>query len=135
MAARSGPVRASTKIGSTPAISESSAGGMLSIVGREDNVLNFGGVKTTLEAAEAELLAAPAVKDVAVKSIKDDLGNARLVALIVPQNGWSESAFFEYCRAKIDHVLWPIRVVLLPGLPRRPNGKIDRQALAAMDLK
>src|SRR5262249_51118036 len=38
-----------------------SADGVLSIMGRQDNLVNLGGVKTTIEAIEAELLAAPGV--------------------------------------------------------------------------
>ena len=109
-----------------------SADGMLSILGREDNVVNVGGVKTTSEKIEAELLAGPGVSDVAVIAMADRTGISRITAFVVPRNDWSEVAFSEYCGSRLNATIRPVKIYLLRELPRTPNGKVDRQALPAL---
>jgi acyl-CoA synthetase (AMP-forming)/AMP-acid ligase II len=106
--------------------------GVLSIAGRADNVVNFGGVKTTLEFVETELSRAPAVKDLAAVATIGGQGVKRVVAFVVAAGGWSEEAFLQYCRAHVDKAFWPAKLVMLTGLPLLPNGKIDRQRLATL---
>ena len=109
-----------------------SSDGMLSIAGRADNVLNIGGIKTTFDALEAELAAAPAVKQAAVSSVSDHLGINRIVAYVVPAAGWSEQAFWNHCRKNLGRPFMPVKVVLLTGFPRGPGGKVDRKALPSV---
>jgi acyl-coenzyme A synthetase/AMP-(fatty) acid ligase len=106
--------------------------GLLSIAGRQDNVVNLGGIKASLEAIEEKLRAAPAIADVAAIPAPDEAGINRVVALIVPGEAWSEPAFWNYCRANVDRNFWPVRIVLAKDLPHGPSGKIDRRLLPSL---
>ena len=108
------------------------ADGLLSISGRQDNVVNLSGVKTTLETIESDFLGAPAVSDVAAIVAPDGLGVSRLIAFVVPRNDWSESKFWDYVQAMAAGAPRPSKVVLLNALPRGPSGKIDRQRLLTL---
>jgi len=61
-----------------------SAEGLLSLYGRESNVVNLGGPKTTLEAIEALYASVPGVREVASAVTPDHLGVDRLVAFVQP---------------------------------------------------
>jgi acyl-coenzyme A synthetase/AMP-(fatty) acid ligase len=105
--------------------------GLLSILGRDSNVVNLGGPKTTLELIEASYARAPGVLEVASMLSPDPVGVDKLVAFIVPSDRWSERDFWDHCRAKIASEFWPTRLVVVPHLPRIGMGKVDRQGLAA----
>ena len=105
--------------------------GVLSIAGRKDHVVSFGGVKTTLETVEAQLMHAPAVKEIAVVPVSGATEVKKVQAFIVPAEGWSEKAFWDYCHAKVENTFWPVKIAVLASLPRVASGKVDRQRLIA----
>jgi acyl-coenzyme A synthetase/AMP-(fatty) acid ligase len=109
-----------------------SPSGILSILGRDNNVVNLGGPKTTLEVIEADYAGAPGVSEAASMLAPDPLGVDRLMAFIVPSDQWSEPDFWVHCRARIAPEFWPARLVVVPRLPRLSIGKLDRQALNAL---
>lgn len=106
------------------------ADGLLSVLGRENNLINIGGYKTTLEAIEAEMSSAPGVSDMAAMAIPDGLGVSRVAVAIVPKNTWSEKAFWAYAHGILTPAFRPIRILPTKAIPRSQNGKIDRRALA-----
>ena len=108
--------------------------GILSIFGRENNIVNIGGIKTTHELIEARYLDAPAVREAAAGIVLDALGIERIVAHIVPADNWSEEAFRAYCQRALAREYWPIRIVLTQRLPRLPTGKIDRRQVTSLSL-
>ena len=108
------------------------AQGHLVIHGREDNVINIGGTKTTPESLERTLLAAPGVQDCAITVNRDELGIQRIVAFLVPRAIWDQGAFLEFCEASIVRDLLPNKFVMLKNVPRNQNMKIDRVALAKL---
>lgn len=109
-----------------------SAKRVLSIAGRKDNVVSFGGVKTTLESVETQLARAPGVGDLAAIAIAGENEVNSVAAFVVAGGGWSETAFWDDCRARLDKALWPAKLVMLAELPRLTNGKIDRRKLASL---
>jgi enterobactin synthetase component F len=106
--------------------------GLLSIFGRDSNVVNLGGPKTTLEAIETRYADAPGVAAVAAMVAADTMGVSRLVAFVVPSEGWSEPEFWQYCRMKVAPEFCPKRLVVVPSLPRVATGKVDRQKLPTL---
>ena len=106
-----------------------SADGLLSVLGRENNLINIGGYKTTLEAIETEMSAAPGVSDAAALAIPDGLGVIRVAVAVVPKTTWSEKAFWDYAYSKLTPAFRPIRLLPTKTIPRSQNGKIDRRAL------
>jgi acyl-coenzyme A synthetase/AMP-(fatty) acid ligase len=109
-----------------------SAEGMLSISGRQDNVVNLGGVKTTLDAIETNLVGAPAVAEIAVVSTPDAQGINRLSAFVVPREDWSEPKFWAYCDTAIGDIPRPFKIALLKELPRSASGKVERDCLLSL---
>ncbi len=105
------------------------AAGHLFIHGREDNVINIGGTKTTPEILEQTLLAAPGLQDCAVVCKRDALGIDRIIAFLVLGPYWNQQAFQAHCEAHIIADFLPSKFVLLRQIPRNRNNKIDREAL------
>ena len=106
-----------------------SADGRLSIHGRSSSVVNLGGDKATIERIELHYAKAPGIRDLAAVPIRDDLGITKLVAVIVPNDQWSEQKAWEHFRATLPRNFWPVRFVVVDDLPRGGNGKVDRARL------
>lgn len=102
----------------------------LIILGRQDGLINAGGVKTSPELLEQIISSAPGVRDCGVITQRDDMGIDRIVAFLVLRPEWSEKAFLTHCREKISHHFLPAKFVVVKTIARNSNGKVDRQALA-----
>lgn len=109
-----------------------SPNGLLSILGRDSNVVNLGGPKTTLEVVETHYARAPGVAEVASVVAAGPLGLDELVAFIVPSDQWSEEGFLQYCQSKLAPEFYPKRLIVVQSLPRVANGKVDRQKLPSL---
>ncbi|HZF07641.1 MAG TPA: amino acid adenylation domain-containing protein, partial [Thermoanaerobaculia bacterium] len=107
--------------------------GAIEFVGRVDHQVKIRGFRIELGEIEADLTALPGVADCVVLARRDQPGDARLVAYVVPTAGASldESSL----RAGLQHALpdymLPSVFILLEALPLTPNGKLDRAALPA----
>jgi len=106
--------------------------GVLSIFGRNSNVVNLGGPKATLETIETHYAEAPGVAEAASLLAADQLGIDRLVAFVVPSDRWSERDFWNYCHSKVAPEYWPKQLIVVPSLPRVATGKVDRQKLPTL---
>ena len=109
-----------------------SADGRLSIHGRSSNVVNLGGDKATIERIELNYAKAPGISDLAALPISDALGVTKLVAIVVPNDQWSEHKAWEHYRSNLPRNFWPVRIVVVDDLPRGSNGKVDRSRLEAL---
>ena len=104
------------------------ADGQLDYLGRIDHQVKIRGFRIELGEIEAQLLAQPDVREAVVVATN---GGARLVAYVSAQPGTELD--IEAIRAGIaknltDYMV-PSAMVVLPGLPLNPNGKVDRKAL------
>ena len=106
--------------------------GILTLGGRQDNVVNLGGIKTTFEELEKRLSGGPSVREVAVAVMTDADGASRPVAVIVPDAAWNQQRFEDYCNTRVEFSFRPARVVVVDAMPRLASGKIDRQKLRNM---
>jgi acyl-coenzyme A synthetase/AMP-(fatty) acid ligase len=72
---------------------------------------------------------APGIRDLAAVPIRDPLGLTKLVAVIVPNDQWSEQKAWDHLRATLPPNFWPVKLVVVDDLPRGSNGKVDRAKL------
>jgi amino acid adenylation domain-containing protein len=105
-------------------------GGDLAFIGREDNQIKLRGHRIELEALEAELVRVAGASNAAVVAV-GHLRQARLWGVVETAQAIDEDGLRAALGAALPHALVPSRIIAHPRLPRRPSGKIDRQAIAA----
>lgn len=106
-------------------------GGGLRLAGRADHQVKIRGFRVDLAEVEAQLLALPGVRLAAVVADRGAGGETVLAAFVQ-----ADGTLADPRRALAERVpshLVPARVTQLQAFPRLANGKIDRQALAALD--
>ncbi|MEU5263750.1 amino acid adenylation domain-containing protein [Amycolatopsis sp. NPDC021455] len=108
------------------------ADGVLDYLGRTDEQVKLRGLR--VEPGEIAAVAAehPGVREAAVVLREDRPGDQRLVAYFAGDAGPDELR--DHVAAFVPRHLVPSAFVPLAGLPRTPNGKLDRKALPAPDL-
>lgn len=99
--------------------------GLLSVTGRQSDVINIGGMKLAPDALEAELEAVPGVDQATVIALQTQGGDPRLVVATVSQGNWAEieKAIAQILRGK-PHLNFRV-----PAMPRNDMGKVDRAKL------
>jgi len=108
--------------------------GCVYITGRKKDIIIKGGVNiAALEIANC-LLEHPDVADAATVGVKDDIYGELPVGFVAPRPGRSarEASLLEHCRSRLAAFKVPTAIVVVDALPRNVNGKIDRDALAAL---
>lgn len=114
------------------------ADGVLSVVGRLDDVVQVGGAKVPLPAVEQAVRSLPEVHDAAVVAVPDPEWGQRVVAFVVARDALcldalrTESVREALDDAGVDRWWAPREVRLVDAVPRLPGGKTDRLALRAL---
>lgn len=105
--------------------------GTVEFLGRNDGQIKLRGFRIELGDIEAALRTAPEVQE-AVVVLRDDESPAgpRLVAY-VQATATDTAALRAHLKTLIPDYMIPAAFVVLPVLPRTPNGKIDRKNLPA----
>jgi acyl-coenzyme A synthetase/AMP-(fatty) acid ligase len=108
--------------------------GMLQILGRGDLSVNRNGRLLSFAELESQLRGLGEVVDAAVAAGPEDIRGRLLVAFCVARAGanLSQEALHALCVARLPAFAVPDRVVILPELPKLPNGKVDRRTLARL---
>ncbi|MHB1328159.1 MAG: amino acid adenylation domain-containing protein [Gemmatimonadales bacterium] len=106
--------------------------GQLVFRGRRDGQLKIRGHRVEVEEVEAALDAHPDLADAAVYGIEQD-GEVVLAAAVVPKPGKRLllRGLRRYLQQIVPDYMIPTTSSVVGQLPRTPNGKIDRAALAA----
>lgn len=114
-----------------------SADGSLVIVGRLKDIINRGGNKVPAEEVEEHLRTHPAVRDVGVAGVVDDVLGERSQAYLVVSDGVLKPADLkEYLRGRgLATYKIPDKVIFVSELPCTPVGKLDRIALRASEVR
>ncbi|NET09553.1 MAG: amino acid adenylation domain-containing protein, partial [Symploca sp. SIO2B6] len=111
--------------------------GELEYLGRIDNQVKIRGFRIELPEIEALLTQHPNVWESVVLVREDEPGDKRLVAYAVPHSQTSVTAaqMRQFLETKLPAYMVPNAFVILESLPLTANGKINRRALPAPDLK
>ncbi|MEF7613139.1 amino acid adenylation domain-containing protein [Aquincola sp. MAHUQ-54] len=107
--------------------------GQLEFFGRLDHQVKIRGFRIETGEIEHALREHPDVRDAAVQAPHGPDGQRRLVAHV--EGATTADVLRDYLQQRLPSHLVPGHLQLLAALPRLPNGKIDRAALAALPLE
>ena len=117
--------------------------GRVRIFGRLDSQIKIRGVRIEPNEIEAAILHHPAIRDAVVttRSQGSDNSDKVLLACVVTRDPVPEGdahafsrALREFLQTRLQEAMVPSRIIILPELPHLPNGKLDRKAVAALEL-
>lgn len=116
------------------------AGGLFQFAGRSKDRLKVGGFSVFPAEVEEGLEGGRGVAELAIVGVPDERLGERLVAVVVPTEGFDDAEFLRWARAQVAGYRRPAEVVVVDELPRGANGKLDRNgatdlALAALDTE
>ena len=109
------------------------ADGFLYFVGRRDDMIKTSGYRVSPVEIEETVYASGMVDECAAFGIPDPaLGQVIVIAVMPGHAGtFDVNELFGFCRARLPAFMMPARTLVRDKpLPRNPNGKIDRRALA-----
>ncbi len=107
--------------------------GLLSVLGRVDDIVVSGGVNVPAVAVAARLREHPSVAAVEVLGVPDEEWGNRVVAFIV--GGLTLDEARDWLAERHPRPWAPREVVVVDEIPLLPNGKTDRQALQARAVR
>jgi fatty-acyl-CoA synthase len=109
------------------------ADGTLTVLGRGSQCINTGGEKVFPEEVEEVLKRHPAVRDAAISGMPDPRFGERIGALAELHPGASADPqeLIEHVRAHLSHYKAPRHLLIVPAIPRAPNGKMDYATVKA----
>jgi amino acid adenylation domain-containing protein len=108
--------------------------GELEFVGRVDNQVKVRGYRIELGEVEAVLSRQQAVQECAVALREEAAGEKRLIGYVVTEDTTDLDHLREQLRAQLPDYMVPSVLVKIADLPRLPNGKVNRRALAALEV-
>jgi acyl-CoA ligase (AMP-forming) (exosortase A-associated) len=116
--------------------------GFLYFIGRKDEMIKTSGYRVSPTEVEEVAYASGMVGDaVAVATPHTDLGQAIVLVVSEPSpgspatvsrdaGGGRDEILLNFMKSRLPNFMVPHHIVWLPELPRNPNGKFDRPALA-----
>ncbi|MBU4630248.1 amino acid adenylation domain-containing protein [Pseudomonas sp. BF61] len=111
--------------------------GALEYLGRVDQQVKIYGFRIELGEIEAQIALFPGVREAAVLVGENPLGK-QLIAYLTLEEGDTHSgidALRAFLKARLPAYMIPAQVHVLEQMPRNPNGKLDRKALACVDVQ
>ncbi|MCB6992378.1 acyl--CoA ligase [bacterium 210820-DFI.6.37] len=109
--------------------------GFIYMLGRKDDVINYGGIKIAPEEIESVVLQHPQVTDCACVPMKDPLtGQApKLFVAVQDPQTYDQKALKNYLSKQLDSNKQPKVIQVIDAIPRTFNGKIQRKKLVEME--
>lgn len=107
--------------------------GELLFCGRRDHQVKVRGFRIELGEIEGAILRDDRVSQAVVVAVTAGRGEKRLIAAVIGRGGAAleVGAVAARLRSELPAYMVPSRLVALEAMPLTPNGKVDRQALAA----
>ncbi len=102
--------------------------GLLTIAGRTSEMFNWGGVKMAFSSLEEVALACPGVRDAGACKIANAEGFEQGWIGVAVGEGFDRKELRRRLAARFSKL--PLRLAVLPEIPRNPMGKIPREDLA-----
>jgi len=101
-------------------------------LGREDGMIKTRGYRVELGEIEAVLCGHPAIREVAVLPVPDEILGNRLRAVISPYEGitLTREEVRAFCNQQLPHYMVPDVIEFREVLPKTSTGKTDRVSLA-----
>lgn len=101
-------------------------------LGREDGMIKTRGYRVELGEIEAVLYGHPAIREVAVLPIPDEILGNRLCAVVSTYEGsvLTREQVLAFCNQQLPHYMVPDIIEFWDGLPKTSTGKTDRVSLA-----
>src|SRR5690606_27037944 len=84
---------------------------------------------------EAAIMATGLARETVVLAREDHGGEKRLVAYLVPEDGYAEGALAAKLGPSLPAYMVPSAEIALTALPVTSNGKLDRKALPAPEFR
>ena len=106
--------------------------GYLSLVGRLKELINRAGEKISPYEVEDVLLTHPAVAEAAAYPVPDEKYGEQVGVVIVLRGEATPRELTSYCAERLAAFKRPVRVTILPEIPKGPTGKIQRRNLASL---
>lgn len=103
--------------------------GFLTLQGRLDDVINYGGLKIVPAEIEAVLMQHPQIADAALVGVPDPMSGEVPIAFVVVRKDIDAVALHEFCKERMDASRAPTRFAAVAEIPRNPEGKILRARL------
>ena len=105
-------------------------------VSREDDVIKSSAYRIGPDEIETTLATHPAVADVGVIGVPDEVRGqiAKAYVVLKPGQSISPDELIEFCRGKIATYKLPREVVFVNDLPRTPTGKLLRRVLRQKEV-
>jgi len=100
-------------------------------VSREDDIIKSSGYRIGPEEIEVTIATHPAVADVGVIGIPDEVRGqiAKAFVVLKPGQTISPEELLAFCKGKIATYKLPREIVIVNELPRTPTGKLLRRVL------
>ncbi|WP_028984734.1 o-succinylbenzoate--CoA ligase [Sporichthya polymorpha] len=106
--------------------------GVLTVLGRADDVILSGGVNVPAQSVEQVLAGHPGVAEVVVVGRPDPEWGEAVVAVVVPSGPVPLAELRDLAAGALDKAWAPRDVVTVDRFPSLPSGKVDRDALRAL---
>ena len=109
--------------------------GYVYMLGRKDDVINYGGIKISPEEIESQVLKSDIVADCACIPVTDALMGQAPKLYVQLESGaeYDQKTFKTFLADVLDANKLPKYIELIDAIPRTSNGKIIRKDLAAMN--
>lgn len=108
------------------------AEGFLYFVGRNDDMIKTSGYRVSPAEVEEVLFSSGMVREAAALGLAHPVLGQEIVVCVVPKGeAFDADRLLAHCTGAMPRYMLPSRIAQRTSLPRSPNGKIDRKALAA----
>ena len=105
--------------------------GYFYFIGRRDEMIKTSGYRVSPTEVEEVIYATGMVGEAVALGLPHPVLGQEIVVVASPKDGFLDvDALLAECRARLPAYMVPSRIRVRDGLPRNPNGKIDRKALA-----